>query len=292
MVLASATGFAMLPIFIKLAYALGANTITILTARFILASLCLWGILRWRNLAAKVSRKTAISLCLLGIAGYGLMSTFFAASLKYLPASMSSLLLYTYPAIVTLMSFLVGVDEFNWKKGLALVLSFCGLFLILKVSFAGISLMGIMLGMASSLIYSAYLLVSSKVLKDVDPLVATTYVCSAAAITFTLTCAVTGEFVTTLPMAGWLILLAIALVSTVVGILGCFAGIRLIGPANTSIISTAEPVITVMLSVLLLAEKITPMQLGGGLLILSSILILQLWAGGKETATKVAESAS
>ncbi|MBP1763493.1 MAG: EamA-like transporter family protein [Firmicutes bacterium] len=283
-VILSAAGFATLPVFIKLAYGVGANSITVLTTRFILASLGLWFILRYRNLSPKVGIKTGIYLGLLGIAGYGLMSAAFAASLNYLSAVMLSLLFYSYPAIVTLLSFLFGVEEFNWKKGLALVISFVGLFLILGVSFADISLTGIILGMAASIIYATYLLASNHLLKEVDSIVATTYVCSAAAVTFLLTSVFTGEFVTTLPIKGWLILLSIAFFSTIVGILGCFIGLSLIGPSNTAIISTAEPFITVVLSVLLLSEKLTLVQLLGGLLILGSILLLQLWAGKKQTS--------
>ncbi len=282
MVITSAAGFATLPIFIKLAYGVGANSITILTTRFILASLGLWLILRYRNLSPKVGIKAGIYLCLLGIAGYGLMSAAFAASLNYLSAVMLSLLFYSYPAIVTLLSFLIGVEAFDWKKGLALAISFTGLFLILKVSFADISLTGLLLGLAASILYATYLLASNRILKEVNSIVATTYVCSAAAITFMLTSFFTGEFITTLPIKGWLILLSIAFFSTIVGILGCFIGLNLIGPSNTAIISTAEPFITVVLSVLLLSEKLTFVQLVGGLLILGSILLLQLWAGKKQ----------
>ena len=64
--------------------------------------------------------------------------------------------------------------------------------------------------------------------------------------------------------------------------MGFFAGMSRVGATNASIISTLEPVITVLLSVALLNENITPLQIGGGVLILVGILILQLWAGNKE----------
>ncbi|HWR37906.1 MAG TPA: DMT family transporter [Patescibacteria group bacterium] len=282
MVLASAAGFATLPILIKVAYSAGTNTMTILATRFVLASLCLWLILHHQGLSARVTRRDAASLCLLGIVGYGAMSTSFAASLHYLPASLCSMLLYTYPAIVALLSFSFKLEEFNWQKGLALSVCFIGLFLILGVSFSGIHWLGIVLGLSSSLLYSAYILAGNFLLKNVNPLVATTYVCTSAAITFMIAAVVSGDYLPLSP-TGWGILLAMALLSTIVGILGCFAGISRIGAVNTSIISTAEPVMTVLMSILLLGENITPAQLCGGGLILAGILILQLWAE-KQTA--------
>ena len=57
MVLLSAAGFATLAIFIKLAYAAGANTLTILTLRFTLASLMLWAILKPMGLSPRMDKR-------------------------------------------------------------------------------------------------------------------------------------------------------------------------------------------------------------------------------------------
>lgn len=280
--LSSAAGFATLPIFIKLSYAVGANTLTILTTRFILASTCLWLILYWRNSNASVGKKTGIQLGLLGVVGYGAMSATFAASIQYLPASLSSMLLYLYPAIVSILAIIMGDDQLNWRKFVALFICFSGLFLILGVSFTGVSTVGIICGVTSAIIYSLYILAGNRLMKTVDSLVATTYVCTAAAITFSLLSLLSGEFIFTLPASGWLTLLAMAIFSTIVGILGIFAALPYIGPSNAAIISSAEPVLTILMSISLLGEKITPPQLGGGLLILSGIFILQLWGGTKQ----------
>ena len=273
--LSSAAGFATLPIFIKFSYAVGANTLTILTTRFILAGTCLWLILYWRNINASVSKKAGIQLALLGVVGYGAMSATFAASIQYLTASLSSMLLYLYPAIVSILAIVLGDDQLNWRKFVALFICFSGLLLILGVSFTGVSTVGVICGVASAIIYSLYILAGNRLLKTVDSLVATTYVCTAAAITFTFTSLVSGGFIFTLPASGWLTLLAMAIFSTVVGILGIFAALPYIGPSNAAIISSAEPVLTILMSISLLGEKITPPQLGGGLLILAGIFILQ-----------------
>lgn len=281
--LASAAGFATLPIFIKFSYAAGANTLTILTTRFILASIFLWLILYWRNINASVSKKIGIQLVLLGVVGYGAMSAAFAASIQYLPASLSSMLLYLYPAIVSLLAIVLGDDQLNWRKFVSLFICFSGLFFILGVSFTGVSTVGVICGITSAIIYSLYILAGNRLMKTVDSLVATTYVCTAAAITFILISLLTGEFIFTLPASGWLTLLAMSIFSTIVGILGVFAALPYIGPSSAAIISCAEPVLTVCMSISLLGEKITPPQLGGGLLILAGILFLQLWGGTKQS---------
>lgn len=290
MVLASAAGFATLPIFIKLAYGAGANLLTIMASRFVLASLCLWGILRWRGIDYQVSTQTLIRLCLLGAVGYGSMSTLFALSLQSLPASLASMLLYLYPAIVTILALLLGLDRLTWRKTVALLVCFSGLFFILGVSFEGASYTGILWGIATAVTYSLYILAGSYLIKDIQPLVVTTYVCTSAGILFSGIAAVADGFVVSLPVFGWLTLLGIAIFSTILGILGFFAGMTHVGPANASIISIVEPVITVSISIVLLGEAITLQQTGGGLLILAGILLLQWPAKEKGPTSAVGPS--
>lgn len=281
LVLASAAGFATLAIFIKIAYAAGANLLTVLTIRFLLAALLLWIILKPLGISPHITKKTAVQLFLMGTIGYGSMSFLFAAALQYLPASLAEMLLFTYPVIVSLLSFIIGAEQFNWLKGLALAICSGGLFLILGVSLANISQLGVILGLSGAIIYSCYILVSNQVLKDIHPLVATTYVCSSAALTFLVYAGTTGQLILTLSLSGWLALLGIVIFGTIVGILFFFAGIAKVGATNASIISTAEPIITVLLSALVLSEHLTLLQIFGGFLIIASILILQLCTASK-----------
>lgn len=281
LVLISATGFATLPIFIKVAYVTGANTLTVLTLRFMLAALLLWIFLKPLGISPRISGKTALKLCLMGVIGYGSMSFLFASCLQYLTAPLAEMLLFTYPVLVSIMSFITGAEEFSWQKGLALIIGVSGLFLILGVSLASISQIGVALGLGSAIVYSCYIMISNRILKDVHSLVATTYVCSAAALVFAVYTAVTDQLILTLPSTGWLALLGIAIFGTIVGILCFFAGLSRIGAANASIISTAEPAIAVLLSALVLGEQLTLLQGIGGLLIVTSILVLQIYSNNK-----------
>lgn len=276
MVLLSAAGFATLAIFIKLAYAAGANTLTILTLRFTLASLMLWAILKPMGLSPRMDKKTLFQLFLMGALGYGSMSLLFTLTVQYLPASLAEILLFTYPAIVSILSFILGEDQFSWLKGGALAACLAGLIFILGLSFEGINPLGLATGLGGAMIYSIYILVGNRVLKKAHSLVATTYVCSSAAAIFLLSSLVSGSLILTLPLNGWLSIIGIALFATIVGILAFFMGLTRVGAANASIISTAEPVITVILSVIILGEHLTGWQLVGAGLVVGSIILLQL----------------
>lgn len=278
----SATGFSTLAIFIKLAYAAGANTLTIMTVRFLLASLLLWIILAWRNVNPRLSSTLTIQLFLAGFIFYGAMSALFCLSLLYLPASLAAMILYTHPVLVTILSVLIGDETFNWRKGLALTTSFAGLSLVLGISFDTVRPLGIVLALGSALFYAIYIVLSNRLLKKVDTLLASTYICSAAATAFTLVCFAAGDFVYQLPPQGWLAMVSIALFATFLAILCFFAGLSRLGASNTSIVSTIEPAITVILSAALLNESIALVQIGGGILILAGIVILQTRSGSNE----------
>ena len=116
-------------------------------------------------------------------------------------------------------------------------------------------------------------------LKDVPPLIASTYVCAAAAVLCLFSGLFSGTLNFALSLSGWLSLFGIALFGTVVGILGFLVGMGSIGAADASIVSMIEPVITVVLSAFLLGDRLTLPQFCGGALILGGIVLLQLWAG-------------
>jgi len=274
----SAAGFATLAIIIKFAYAAGATLATILTIRFTLAALFFFVVLRSRGTSLRLPKQTMLRLLVLGGLGYGSMSALFAASLQYLPASLAAMLLYTYPAIVSLLSFLTGDERFNRLKGLALVLCLLGLTFTLGISFTQISTLGILCGLGAAVTYSLYIVLGNRLLKNIDTMVVTAYICASAAVVYATAGLLTGSLQFSLPLAAWISILAITIFPTIIGILFFFAGLKKIGPINASIISTLEPVITVLLSIALLDEKITLFQVTGGILILAGILLLQLYA--------------
>ena len=126
-----------------------------------------------------------------------------------------------------------------------------------------ISMLGIALGVAAALIYSIYILVGNRVLKEEDPLAAATVVMLSAAAVFGLLVMGGAPRFPVTP-AGWAAVLAIALVSTVIAMVGFFAGIKRLGAADAATLSTLEPVVTFVLAAVFLDEPVTLLQTAGG----------------------------
>jgi drug/metabolite transporter (DMT)-like permease len=278
-VVASAACSATLAIFLKYAFAAGANITTIISIRFVVAAVLLFLWLKVRRAKIRLPLPQMFALCAMGAVGYGGMSLLFAQGLRSTPASLAGMLLYTYPAMVTLLSFLLREERMEPWKGLALLVCLGGLYLVLGASFSGAFPVGATSILAAAFIYAVYILIGNRLLKRVDPLVAAMYICASTGLAFSAYGLVTETLQLSLPLQGWSAILGITLLPTFLGIVCFLAGIRAIGASRASIICTLEPFITSLLSCLLLAERISPIQIGGGVLIMGGVLLLHMRAG-------------
>jgi drug/metabolite transporter (DMT)-like permease len=133
--------------------------------------------------------------------------------------------------------------------------------------------LGAALAMGAAVVYSAYVLVSDGVARRMEPRVLAALVCTGAAVTIGVGAAVAGDLrPEALTAAGWGWVACLAAVSTVAAIGLFFAGLRRVGPTNASILSTVEPLATVLLAFLIFGETLGALQLAGGTLVLAAAL--------------------
>ncbi|MBM4349372.1 MAG: DMT family transporter [Deltaproteobacteria bacterium] len=270
-VIISAIAFGAIAIFAKTAYSAGSDPISVLFFRFSIASLVMIPLMISRNIPFPRGR-TLIGLSLMGGIGYVGMSFCFFTALTMASAGLVAILLYLYPAIVTILSAILFKESIKGLKILALILALAGTILTIGLSGGGRPL-GIALAMTAPFIYSAYILAGSKLTKQAGVLWTSTVVILSASVVFGLLVLIEGL---TLPrtLTGWGSVLAIALVSTVIAVNTFFAGLERVGPTNASILSTFEPATTVILAFLFLGEEIGPTRIIGGALILIAVILL------------------
>ncbi|MCL5056589.1 MAG: DMT family transporter [Actinobacteria bacterium] len=278
----SAACYGFMAIFVKFAYAGQANLATVLSGRFVLASLLLWLLVLVRRQAAGISPGELGSLFLLSLVGYGISSTLFFASLLFIPASLASMILFIHPVMVSLYELAVYRYPLSLKKVSALALSTAGLIFVLGNVGSGVNMRGVFLALGAALAYTVYLLYGKKVVGRHSPVVVTAYVLSFAAVGFTACGLASGGINPGLPAATWLWILAVAVISTCLGILFLFAGLKRLEAGRASIISTLEVVVTVCFSALLLGESMTVLQAAGGAMILAGIIILRIEPGREQ----------
>lgn len=279
-VVGAAAAFGSMAIFAKLAYQSGLKPEQLLFWRFLLASLALapWVIakkLPWP------SRKQLGGLMLMGGIGYVGMSACYFHALNYAAAGTVALLLYVYPALVLILARVFLGEPLSRRRLAALALSLSGLLITVGLALAGQPL-GYLLGFGSALAYASYIVAGSRIGNGVDPLVSALVVCASAAVVYGVLAARQG-FAAPHGADGWTATLLLSLVSTVAAIALFLSGLQKIGAARTSLVSTVEPVVTLLLASTMLGEKLTLAQGLGGALILSAVALIAREADPKRT---------
>lgn len=281
MCLGSGAAFGAMAIFGKLAYGQGATVGTLLSVRFAMAAALFWAIVlaggHARELRALPRRDIAVGLAL-GACGYSLQSGLYFTALERIDASLLSLLLYTFPAIVAGAAVLLGRERLDGRRVLALALALGGLVLVVAGAGAGhLEALGAALGLGAACVYSTYILISDGIAGRLSAPVLSALVCTGAAIALASGSAIIGTLHPgALTLAGWGWMAGIAVVSTVTAICLFFAGLKRVGPTTASILATVEPLVTVVLAFLVFGETLGGVQIFGGALVLSAVVVLNV----------------
>jgi drug/metabolite transporter (DMT)-like permease len=277
--LGSAAAFGAMAVFGKLAYADGATVGTLLAVRFVLAAALLWAPILARGAAREIralgGRDVGIALAL-GGGCYATQAGCYFAALERIDASLLSLVLYTFPAIVAVTAIALGRERADGRRLAALGLASGGLALVVAGAGSGaLDPLGVALALGAAIVYSAYILTSEGISGRMRPGVLSALVCTGAAASLTIGSALLGELHPgELTVAGWGWLAGVAVVSTVASITLFFAGLRRVGPTTASILATVEPLVTVLLAFLVFGEMLGAVQLAGGALVLGGVLVL------------------
>jgi drug/metabolite transporter (DMT)-like permease len=280
MCIGSAAGFGAMAVFGKLAYDEGTTVGTLLSARFALAALLFWGLVLMGGEAAtglrRLTRRDLLIALGLGAFGYAAQAGCFFAALDRIDASLLSLMLYTYPSMVAVAAILLRRERADGRRFTALALASGGLVLVLANAKAGtLDPVGAVLALAAATVYTTYILTSQGIAGRISPTVLSALVCTGATVTLTAGTAAIGDLQPgTVTAAGWGWLLSLAVVSTVVAVSLFFAGLKRVGPTSAAILSTTEPVVTVILAFLVFGELLGPLQLLGGAFVIVAVLVL------------------
>ena len=268
--LVSAAGFGVMPVLGKVAYDEGAEPVGVLAVRFALAAVALLVLARVLGQPLPRDRRLGI-LALLGGIGYVGMSLCYFSALERISAGLTALLLYVFPALVVVLSAVLLRERPRPLAAGCVALALAGTALTIGPVGGGQG-SGVALGLGAALVYSVYILGSSRV-RGVGAFAMAAVVLSAAAVTTGTLAAATRPALPTSATA-WLALVGVALLGTVVAVTAFLGAIALIGPSDASVLSTVEPVVSIVVAGLVLGERLSATQLLGGAVVLLAVGVL------------------
>lgn len=205
--------------------------------------------------------------------------TYFEAMAR-IPVGLVSLLLYTYPGMVALLAWWLLREKLTGASLVAVLFAVTGSIVTVwpdvRAAVTGgertMSVPGVALGLACAVGYSLYLIAGSRLPKDLAALPQSAVVCTSAGVVFAIIAAALGAALPSTPMQ-WSGAVGLALVGSVIGITALLAGLARIGPVRAGVVSTVEPVATILVGWLILGQELFAVRLVGGGIILCAAII-------------------
>ncbi|MBP5342760.1 EamA family transporter [bacterium] len=216
-------------------------------------------------------------LILAGIA-LGLNWVCLFTSYNYTTVAIATLLNYLAPVIMILLSPLLLKEHLSIKKIICVLIAVIGMvFVTDPIGLAGgINRTGLLLGLGSALTYVG-LIVFNKYMKDIDPYSKTSFVLLIASLViFPFMMFNTDFSVIEIDYKMIILLLVIGIIHTGFAYILYFGSMPNLDGQTISILSYIEPVVSILLSVIILRENMTIYTLIGTILILGATFISEL----------------
>lgn len=285
--LMAAVCYGFIPLFTKElqapAVGLPLSSSTILFYRFGIASLILAAIMFVRRESFRITYAEFVRLVQLAFLSNG-AALFLISGYRYCSSSgVATTLHFTYPILTALIMMIFFRERSRLSTWIAIGLSIAGVALLSGVG-GGAQWLGIVLEIISALCFALYLIRVNRSRVSQMPVVKLTfYVMAFGALIFAAFIAyeradfdISAHYALIPTAPGWLNLVLLSVICTVVTNLALVYATQNIGPTVASILGVLEPLTALVLGILFLDEELTPSMAAGIGLILPAVLIIIL----------------
>jgi len=203
----------------------------------------------------------------------GAADYFYMFAVDRISAGLAAILFFTFIVWVAVWGFIFYKERLKFSGIVGIALALVGLALVAGISWGKISTIGIIAGLAGGLACSGFVMYSNKVQEKQDTAVSSAFICLITAVSLFLLGGVNGSLQFQMSPGGWLFCVA----SGVLGSIALFtfmAGMKRVGSTTASVLCTIEPVTAVVFSALLLSQKMTALQLLGGMVLLIGAVLV------------------
>lgn len=261
------------PLFAKLLYAEGMTSLSVVLFRNIIVFpiLLVYCFIKKINLFSKKQFFLAI---MAGFFGSSLTPLLLFSSYNYIPSGTTTTIHYLYPTIVFLVAAIIYKERLNLVKIMCLILSTLGVILLYwgntVLDFTGISF-----AFLSAITFAIYTTILGRTsLREMNPFLLSLFCSGSSIIALLPVSLLSGEFIPPRSANGYLILLAVAILVSIFALLMFKQATKYIGGERSSVLSTFEPVTSIIIGTLLFHEHLTVSVLMGMVVILISVIIL------------------
>ncbi len=268
--------FGCVVVFGRFALRRGLPVTSLLAARYAIAAMILALALAALRLPLLPAKGERLGLALLGVCGYALESSLFFAGLEHGTVAAVTLLFFTYPVLVALSSWALGLGKPSRLTVVSLAFAVSGAALVVGAGGGlAIETLGVLFALGAATTYSTYLLGADRILRRTQPLTSALGVSAGASLGLVVYSVATGSAQVPSAWTEWWPVAGMGMATA--GAFVCLmAGLQRVGAVRTAIVSALEPLAAALLAAVFLEESITLGIVFGGALILGGAITASL----------------
>ena len=272
----SACSFGFIPLFAKIAYANGFNPYTFTLFRSLFATIELFILLKIRNINYVLEKNQYTTLFKASFFGYALTILTLSLSYNYLSIGLATTIHFIYPVAVVIGSALFYHEKINRRKISSLLLSLIGMYFLVGFgSLGSTNMIGVLLSLSSGLFYAYYILtVANGNIKKMNSFGLIFYISLFNSFILLAINIFMGKFECNFTFEGIVSTVMVALFANLIGMVLFKSGLRFISATTAAILSTFEPITSLILGILVFKEILSLNHIIGSMLIISSVTII------------------
>jgi drug/metabolite transporter (DMT)-like permease len=271
--LLAALAFSMSILMATMANRDGVDIHTINTVRHSVTVVLLFLFLKIRRKQLKLPPRERYAGLSLGISVF-MMGAGYLSATRYIPVSVAVLIFYTHPFLIAIIARFTENEPITPIRLMAITIAFIGLVFALGIqSVSGFNWYGIAFAFLAAMGAASFVSISSLAIRNADTQTVNLHCLTAATVLYVVFMLFKGDPAANIAPAGWFKLSVSSLAMTVAYVT-YLIGIETIGPVKTSILMTAEPILTIILAAILLSERLSFMQLIGAGFVMAGIILI------------------
>ncbi len=268
LVLLAILSLSIAPTLIKVGLAAEVGPITLLALRFFVAAVAFWMLFPFvQRGALAIDRRGLLSCAAVALANTISLLCFYLAA-ERIDASVAIMIFSLYPLAALLLLATRG-ESITRRTLLRLTLAGAGVYLLIGIG-GSIDTGGLLLALGTALGYATHMVLAQWLLSDYPPQTVALYTVTIMATFMIGIWFFQQDSWQGLSTSGWTVILVTGLVSTFVARLAMFAAIHRIGSGQVALMGPLELLLGVAWTQIFLDERLSALQIIGGLLILVS----------------------
>ena len=274
--LLSAIYFGFVPLLMKTVYAGGGNSFTAAFLRFAFSIPVLFVVLKIKGVDLRITREELKHFFIITAFGYAGTTLLVFTAYNYRPTGMTTTIHFLYPTFTVAGLMIFYREKIKASKIFCVILCLIGIIMFYNGGEGHASLIGILLALCSSMTYAFYtiFLGKSEVLRDIEPMKRLFYMHIIGAMIMLAIGLISGNLNFHMTPLSWGVMALTANLTAFVGALLYQIGVKYIGAESTAMLSTFEPITSVIVGILVYGEPMTVRIFIGCAAIIASTLII------------------